>query len=427
MKKRLVFPMAVVFIASAALNVFAAGGQDKKGDTDSSRPGQKIQLDFPSWQAEEPGFADFFRDIIAQFEKKHPNVTVNFNNLPYGQYNDTLITRFSANDPPDIVHLPTFNFMQYATQDWLSSLDSDLAGTGILEDWTGLQKSVVYKGQNHGLLLMGFGTALFYNEKILNEAGVKVPTSGAELVNVVKAVGALNKDYNGYGMTTSQHSNVYLEFAYFVIGNGSKIVRNGKYNFNDPALIKAAEDYRTISRYAPKGISSEMMRQLFVDGKIAMFMDGSYVAPLIDSAAPELKPYLKITKAPFAVQPGSISNSLHIAGTLKGERRSLVADFIKLVAEPANQVKYAEMTKSPAGRVSIASQVKDPVVKLANALAASAVDANPESEKLMAEYSRFVTAFGNYALRLQIADPSVSTASILSELENNLAREGLTP
>ena len=415
-KTQIVFFLLVAVAFSAA----AGGG----GQSQQSGP---VTLDFPTWQADEAGFGDFWKLMKSQFEGKNSNTTINVYNIPFAQYTDTLITRFSAGDPPDIVHIPSRTFGQYAAQGWFAALDNDFAGTDILQNWTALQNTMVYRGQNQGLLLMGYGAVLFYNEKILTEAGVRVPTTKDELLNAVRAVAALNRDYNGYGLTTQQHNNVYVDFANMVVGYGSILVKDGKYNFNDPKLLQAAEDYRTLASFAPKGISSEMMRQMWVDGKVAMFVDGPFVAALIDTADPALKPFLKIARPPFEVTPGSISNSLHIASDLKGPKRDLVVNFIKQVAEPANQVRYSELTKSPAGRSTIAGQIQDPNLKFANDIAKVAINVNPESEKIMAEYTKFVNTLITSVLKLQMAERNVTTSSILTELETNLVREGLAP
>ncbi|GHV42599.1 hypothetical protein AGMMS49546_21790 [Spirochaetia bacterium] len=420
MKKTVSLLFILVFLLMVVLNATATGGKDKKDS-------QSVVLDFPTWQAEEGGFAIFWKEMKAQFESSHPNVKIEITQIPFAQYTDTLITRFSAGDPPDIVHIASRTFGQFAAQDWFASLDADLAKTDILQNWTSLQQTMVHNKQNQGLLLMGYGAVLYYNEKILNEAGVKVPTSSAELVAAVNAIDALHRDYNAYGLTTAQHNNVYVDFANFVVGYGSNLLKDGKYNFNDPKLLQAAEDYRLLVSYAPKGVSTEMMRQLFLDGKIAMFVDGPFVAATFSQADPALQPYLKIARPPFAVVPGSISNSLHIAKDLKGAKRDLVFEFIKQVAEPANQIKYSELTLSPAGRSSVAGQIQDPSLRMANNLAGEAVNTNPDSDKLMQEYTKFVNTLVNSLLKLQMADKSVTTRSILSELESNLAREGLVP
>ena len=87
---------------------------------------QNIVLDMPSWQATEPGTSDWFKELIAEFEAQNPGVTINFSHEPFAGYNDKMVTRFAAGNPPDILHLPAANFMIYAQEGWLEPLDERL-------------------------------------------------------------------------------------------------------------------------------------------------------------------------------------------------------------------------------------------------------------------------------------------------------------
>src|SRR5579862_5887677 len=92
---------------------------------------QTVTLDFPSWQAEEPGFGDWWRGLIQDFESKHPGVKVKFYSVPFANYVNQLTVRFSGENPPDIVHLPTRNFASFASQNWLEPIDDQLKTTDI--------------------------------------------------------------------------------------------------------------------------------------------------------------------------------------------------------------------------------------------------------------------------------------------------------
>ena len=338
MRKIVVGIMCVLLIVSMGLS--ASGAAEQKTET--------ITLDFPTWQAEEGGFAVFWKEMIKQYEASHPGVKIRISQIPFAQYHDTLITRFSAGDAPDIVHIASRFFDQFASQGWFASLDNELAKTDILQNWTALQASMVQDNQNKGLLIMGYGYVLYYNEKILKSVGVGVPQTKEELLEAISKIEALGEeDIHAYGITTQQHSNVYQDFCNFVYGSGSSLLKDEGFNFTDPKVIQAAQDYRYVSSFAPKGVSTEMLRQLFVDGKIAMLVDGPWVAALIDNASADLRPSLKLARPPFEVVPGSISNSLHIAEEASAERKKLVFEFIEQVARPENQLLYSDLTKSP--------------------------------------------------------------------------------
>ena len=43
-------------------------------------------LDFPTWQAEEPGVSTWWKDLIAAYEKKYPDVKVAIVQVPFAQF-----------------------------------------------------------------------------------------------------------------------------------------------------------------------------------------------------------------------------------------------------------------------------------------------------------------------------------------------------
>ena len=86
-----------------------------------------IELDFPTWQAEEPGAGEYWTELIKAFEAKNPGVKVKKTQVPFREYADKMTVRFAASNPPDIVHLPSRNFLAFASQGWLAPLD-DYAG-----------------------------------------------------------------------------------------------------------------------------------------------------------------------------------------------------------------------------------------------------------------------------------------------------------
>src|SRR5690606_30697649 len=98
---------------------------------------QTLTLDMPSWQATEPGTSDWWNALIDEFEAQHPGVTIEFTHEPFAGYNDKMVTRFAAGNPPDILHLPAANFMIYAQEGWLEPLDERLAASNspVLTEW----------------------------------------------------------------------------------------------------------------------------------------------------------------------------------------------------------------------------------------------------------------------------------------------------
>jgi len=59
-----------------------------------------VELEFPSWQIEEPGAGEFWAEITKAFEAKNPNVRIKRQQIPFREFVDKLTVRFAGNNPP---------------------------------------------------------------------------------------------------------------------------------------------------------------------------------------------------------------------------------------------------------------------------------------------------------------------------------------
>ncbi len=407
------------FAALLVCGVFAGGAGE--APTTAAKP---ALLDFPSWQAEEPGFKEFWAVAIPAFKAQNPSVEIKLTQIVYKDYIDTLTTRFAAGNPPDILHLPARNAAQFAAQGWLAPLDGYLKDTDILANWTPLQSSMVLDGKNMGLLLMGYGYILYYNEKIFNDAGVALPKSPGDMLTAAKALTNEKTGIFGFGLTTADHPNIYGDVCNLVYGLGLSFFKNGQYNFLDPQVVRAVDNFRELSRYSPKGTTTELKRQLFVDGKIAMTVDGPWVVAMFDKANPGIKPFLKIAIPPMPVATGNPSNSMHIPAGIAAGRKDLVWKFIKTIAAPDLQAQYTALTKSPAGRKNVvtpALTAKDPTLEVINKAAALAVNTWPESANVNARYAQFSKIVASSMMKLMLT--SEPTQKVLEDMTAAVSKE----
>src|SRR3954468_13744842 len=88
-----------------------------------------VELEFPSWQHEEPGVSDYWTELIKAFEAKNPGARIKRQQIPFREYVDKLTGGLAGGNPPDIVPLPSRNFLAFASQDWLAPLDDYLKQT----------------------------------------------------------------------------------------------------------------------------------------------------------------------------------------------------------------------------------------------------------------------------------------------------------
>src|SRR5690606_32405516 len=68
---------------------------------------QSVTLDFPTWQADEPGFGEFYKTAIAAFHDANPDVEIRLQQIPFAEYINQLTVRFASGRPPHILVIPS--------------------------------------------------------------------------------------------------------------------------------------------------------------------------------------------------------------------------------------------------------------------------------------------------------------------------------
>ena len=358
MKSSISLFMALFFIISVSTLSFASG---QKEGAEKSMAAEPVELEFPSWQATEPGTSDFWKALNAAFQTQHPEVSITFTHLPYPDYVKTMITRFAAADTPDIFHLPAANLYAFAQEGWLEPLDPYLAGTDILKSWIPLQESWNrYKGDTLALMVLGYGWVLGYNQRMLDNEGLKVPTKGDEMT---EAAAKMTKDTNGDGVTdqfgwavaTATHPDVVSIFFQQCIGRTGKNVLGADGSFNEDVVRIGLTSFKKLvnNKSTPMGLNSNGRRSAYSEGRAAMMLEGPWIEGFIDSAPADVRPHLKVGNFPFTYTAGGPSNVLAIPSNLDKKTKNLVAEFIKLFATTEFQQKYAEIAGQPPSRKGV--------------------------------------------------------------------------
>ncbi|MHA6632019.1 ABC transporter substrate-binding protein [Pseudonocardia sichuanensis] len=401
--------------AAAALCAASACGGAATDDT--------LVLEFPSWQAADESFSPWWRELIAAYEAEHRGVDIDFYQVPFDSFVAQQTTRFAAGDPPDVVHLPASNAVQFAARGWLAPLDEQLATTDVAQTWSPLQEQMRWDGHTYGLLLLGYGYALFYNEQLLADAGVGVPTDPQQMLAAARAVSALSDDVFGFGATTVQNPDNYTEMTAFVVGNGGAWSQpDGRISTDDPAVLEGMRQYRDLVATAPPGIQSQQRNELFFNGQIAMVIDGPFLLSEVQGAPEEVRQHLEVAAPPFPVVPGGVSNSLHVPADADPETAAAVWDLIEMASRPEWQRRYTELTAVPAprkGSVTAEALAATPELELFGQLADQAVDIFPRSPELRRNHGRVSDAVASAAIRLIASGTPVdeAAATLRTDLE----------
>lgn len=416
MKKR---TLSVVLALGMIIGLTACGGRENEQNKES----EEIVLEFPSWQATEPGFQEFWEAAVEEFENRHENVTINLYQVPFDNYVDTLTTLYAADTPPQITHIPSRYFAQFSEMGWFEPLNSRLEETDILDNWSSLQDGLKVDDEYYGVLLLGNGYTMYYNKAMFDEAGVEVPTDAESFMEAAKKLtidenGDGDPEVFGFGTCQVTDTNFYNEASQFVVGMGGKWSDNGDLApMTSEETVKGLEMYQEMfeNNYTPIGLSQEQKRQYFVEGKMAMIFDGPWVASLINDASEDIKDDLLAARIPFENVPGSMSNSLHIPASISNEEKDLVWEFIQMVTEDEFQQLYMELTSSPSPNKLA---VNDEILEANPFMEQFAQDAEEAQEILPSGYEEDYGEFSQYVIDTVMTMTTEPYADVKTALEN---------
>lgn len=385
-----------------------------------------VTLDFPSWQASDAGFAPYWEALIAEFEKQHPDVDIQFYPIPFSNYVRQILTRFATGNPPDIFHFPAANFYSFASQPgWLEPLDEYLKDTDILESWSPLQSQMIHEGETKGVLVLGYGYVLGYNERLFQEAGLSVPQNYGEFLEAAKALtrdtdGDGVADQFGYAFPTVRHPGVYEQATVMIFDSGGHWTREDG-SLDRASITSGLEKLRELLPYTPLGIDDDRKMELWRQGRVAMVIDGPFMQGDINLAKQSGNPHLRVAPLPFREVYGGTSNALGIPAQISSEKKQLVWEFIKLMASPRWQMEYARITGLPPQRQGVVTEeILSAQPNLAIFMAQTEVAKDYVPPKVGAGFPEFrdyaIDAVLDYLLNNRPLD------RVLDELESNLTR-----
>lgn len=116
------------------------------------------------------------KELIEQFEEKHPNITVKTQSAPYGQFYQKLDTQIAAGQAPDVWLSDGVYVMKYAQRGAAKDLTDWIAKDLKADEYYGLDFNKDADGRYWGVPQGIQVGVLFYNKDLFDKASVAYPT-----------------------------------------------------------------------------------------------------------------------------------------------------------------------------------------------------------------------------------------------------------
>ena len=190
-----------------------------------------------------PERTEVLQGIVDEFEAANPEVSVEIVSLPWGSAFEKLATMVAGGDIPDVVEMPDTWAALYAGSGQLVSLTDHVAGWEHGATLT--DKTVAMGSQAGDLYMIPYGfylRAMFYNKKLLAEAGVEnPPTTMEEFKAAAAAVSELDGKY-GYCLRGGPGgTNGWIMFAATMNGTNEFFTEDGQSRINEPGSVEGIQ------------------------------------------------------------------------------------------------------------------------------------------------------------------------------------------
>ncbi|HWJ67618.1 MAG TPA: extracellular solute-binding protein [Nocardioides sp.] len=275
-------------IAAAALVLAACG--DGGGDTDTNSQNDvdpaSLSAELTWWDTSDPtNEGPAFKELIKRFNAEYPNVTINYQSVPFGEAQNKFKTAAEAGEgAPDILRAEVAWVPEFAAAGHLYALD----GTPLLEDTEFLEtplSSNVYEDKTYGVPQVTDTLGLMYNKELFEKAGIEEPPTTWD--EVEEAATALKQEAGVEGIYINSGGYFLLPFMY---GEGGDLVDTESESIvvasdENKAGIQAAQDLIE-SGAAPKPDANDSygtMMTLFKEGKVGMIINGPWEVANISS------------------------------------------------------------------------------------------------------------------------------------------------
>ena len=233
--KRIVITILTVIIVTSML--VACGGKTN----DKTSGDNKVTLTFGLWDKyQEP----IMREIADKFEAENPNIKIDIQLTPFGQYWTKLEAAATGEVLPDIFWMNGPNIVKYASNGILLPIGDKVKEDNI--DLSAYPESLVslytVDDKLYGIPKDWDLTALWYNKKIFDEKGVEYPNENWTWNDMVEAARKLtDKEKGVYGIAARPDTqeglyNSIPQSGGFIISEDRK-----KSGYNSPEAIEGTK------------------------------------------------------------------------------------------------------------------------------------------------------------------------------------------
>jgi putative chitobiose transport system substrate-binding protein len=303
------------------------------------------ELEFWTMQLQ-PKFTPYFTDIINSFEKKNPEISVRWIDIPWEAMESKILTTVSAKTAPDVVNLNPNFASQLASRNAWFNLKSHVSPEVQRQYLPKIWQASTLGDVSFGIPWYLTTRITLYNKKLLSQASLTTPPKTfAELAEFAK--------------TFHNKTGKYAMFVTFVPGDSGEVLeslvqmgvqlvdKQRKAAFNTPEGVAAFSYW--VNLYQNELLPPEVLTQghrhaidLYQSGQTALLSSGAESLTSIENNAPTIT---KVSAAASQITGKTGKKSVAVMNLIIPRDTNKPDDGIKFalfVTNTENQLRFAK-------------------------------------------------------------------------------------
>ncbi|MCE1248467.1 MAG: ABC transporter substrate-binding protein [Firmicutes bacterium] len=328
-----------LLIAAVFIIIAVAAGCAPKHAID---PG-KTKIEF--WTISlSPTYNDYVNGMIAEYEKQHPDVQIEWLDIPMNAIKQKLMASIAGGVPPDVVNVNTEFAQLMAQNNAIVNMDSAVPDVSKALYFEGLWNAAKFEDKNFAIPWYVTTRLVIYNKELFKKAGLdpeKPPTTLEEVGQYARQIKEKTGEYGYFPI---------IKFLDDLQADGVPIVSKDMKTatFNSPEGLAMLDWYTNL--YKEKVIPDETLTEglqgavnLYQGGKLGMLIAGPTFINRIEKDAPGIYKVTGVGPMPTGKTGIIPAATMNLIVPISSKNREKAVDFALFVTNDKNQLQFCKL------------------------------------------------------------------------------------
>jgi len=356
MKKILVLILGLAM----SFTLYANGANETSNSNEMKDGGKKDIVLWYYW--ENANHQKILNKLVDDFNHSQESIVVKTEYIPFANFKKQLSIGVASEILPDMVIIDNPDHASYSAMGIFADLTDRLSSWKDLDQYyDGPLASATLNGRLYGIPFGSNCLALYYNEDMLKEAGVSVPTTWSELKDA--AVKTSTDKVQGLGISAPMNEEGTFQYMPFQWSTGAS-----SFEIDTPEGRRALTFYKDLIDSGAMSTSvinwtqGDVMNQ-FISGNLSMMINGPWQVPTMRKEAPDLN--WNVTLIPKDKEYASVLGGENFA-IIDNENIDASLEFIKYAVNPEKVKTYINWFGYIASRKDVAESqfANDPIMSV---------------------------------------------------------------